>query len=156
MAKIIIPASAFANAVRAINKADTASKSAVQSLRELASAYPNAKATEIAEGLVAAGCRWSKNTIMQELGRLKKALKAGIDCADMTAGELRKALEELPKAARKPRTPKPDAVEVELTLDMAAQLFVDAMIKSGVPQSELGTQGLSLIRKAATAKAAKQ
>ena len=153
MAKIIIPASAFTNAVRTINKADTASKSAVQALRELASAYPNAKATEIADGLVGAGCRWSKNTIMQELGRLKKALKAGIDCADMTAGELRKAIEELPKAGRKPRTAKP---EIELTLDVAAQLFVDAMIKAGVPQGELGTQGLTLIRKAATAKTAKQ
>lgn len=155
MAKIIIPASAFVAVSQKINKADTASKSAVQALRELASAYPNAKATEIADGLVEAGCRWSKNTIMQELGRLKKALKAGIDCADMTAGELRKALEELPKAGRKPRTPKPE-IEVELTLDMAAQLFVDAMIKAGVPQGELGTQGLTLIRKAATAKTAKQ
>ena len=155
MAKIIIPASRFQSAVRTINKADTASKSAVQALRELAAEFPNAKASEIADGLVEAGCRWSKNTIQQELGRLKKALKAGIDCAEMTAGELRKALEELPKAGRKPRTPKPE-IEVELTLDMAAQLLVDAMLKSGVPQGELGTQGLTLIRKAATAKSAKQ
>lgn len=151
---VTIPANIIRNTVKAINEAASANDTAVAALAKLDNDYHALAAKSVAEALVTGGAKWSSNTIMQELGRIRRLKAAGKYEASMTSYQLREADKALPKTPRAPTAPKGDkaaptagtastapAPQVVSKIsreapDTIAKALIDAIMASGLEDAE--------------------
>lgn len=97
---VTIPTAKCLSVVKAINGAESATDTAITELEKLDSEYATMKAKHMAEALIKAGAKWSINTIMQELSRIRALKKAGKWAKGMTSYQVREAQKALPKTTR--------------------------------------------------------
>ena len=97
---VTIPTAKCSPVVKAINGAESATDTAITELEKLDSEYATMKAKHMAEALIKAGAKWSINTIMQELSRIRALKKAGKWAKGMTSYQVREAQKALPKTTR--------------------------------------------------------
>lgn len=149
---ITIPASRTAPVIRAMDAASAATDTAISELEKLDREYPEMQAKVMAGILVKAGAKWSENTIMQELSRIRALKKAGKWQDGMTSYQAREAHKALPKGTR---AKKAEAEPVSPTSvisgesgeklvqkisrtapDTIANALVEALIQSGLDDLE--------------------
>lgn len=139
---LIIPTVRLESACNKINASFDATTIALSALDELDSEYPAIQGKALAQQLVAAGCRWSENTIMQELSRIRRLKKAGKWVVGMTTNEVRTAVDALPKKPRATAAKVANGVSKESAevivakvsrepTDTIAAALVEAIIASG-------------------------
>jgi hypothetical protein len=100
-AVVVIPKARLVATIKAINESFTYQSTAIQALAKLDNDYSTMQAKAIAEQLVANGCQWALNTIMQELSRIRRLKTAGQWKDGMNCAQVREAVEALPKKERK-------------------------------------------------------
>ena len=160
VAVVSIPKSRTASAVRAINNATKGADTALAELDKLDNDYASMKGKDLADVLVKAGAKWTANTIMQELSRIRVLKKAGKWKTGMTSYQAREAKAALPKQERKKTTvangvskEAAEAATAKISReapDTIASALIEAITASGV--EDVLAEARRLITQAVNAK----